>query len=78
MKSLFTRDSQLWNVIAGAGAVAVALSTLTNPAEYGVPAVAVPYLRLFALIVTVASAKAATSPLPHSEEGDAKITPSGK
>lgn len=73
-----TRDSQVWNVLAVLGAVALALSMVTNPADYGIPAAAVPYLKLVALVVSVVSAKVATSPLPHSEEGSAKITPSGK
>lgn len=73
-----TRDFQLWNILTAVGAIALALAALTNPAEYGIPASWIPYLRLVSLLVTVVSAKFATSPLPHSEEGDAKITPSGK
>lgn len=86
-----TRDSVIWWYGIGA-AVVVSLAALqtcdphvtncaaspTNLAFYGIPESWSPFIRLAALIVGVVSARNMTSPRPHSEEGDAKITPSGK
>lgn len=75
---MFTRDSLVWwvGIIA---AVVVGIGTLgTTATEYGIPVSWLPYIRLAALVMGIVSGKLATSPLPHSEEGDAKITDSGK
>ena len=80
MAKVLTRDSLIWWFGMG-GAVLVGLSTVGDAdliTKYGIPEQVIPYLRFGALIVGILSAKNATSSLPHSEEGDAKITPSGK
>lgn len=76
----FTRDSTLW-WFGMFGSVMIGLATLGDAdliIKYGIPAGAIPYLRLTAMITGIVSGKMATSPRPHSEEGSAKITPSGK
>lgn len=84
----FSRDSAIWwcGIVA---AVVVGLSALqtcdphvtncaaspTNFAYYGIPEKFAPLLRLGALIVGIVSGVMKTSPRPHSEYGEAKITP---
>ena len=77
---MFTRDSLIW-WFGMAGAVLGELAMLkeeTLVAHYGLPADWLPYLHLASLVVGVVSAWMKTSPRPHSIEGDAKVTPSGK
>lgn len=61
-----TRDSVLWVVLFYIGLVAMALSTLTNPAEYGIPLSWMPYIKLVAFIATVVGGKLGLSWLPAS------------
>jgi hypothetical protein len=64
-----TRDSWIWwwGILS---AVVVGLATLGNLQDYGIPDVALPYLRLAALIVGVVSGKLATSPLPGKSDAN--------
>jgi hypothetical protein len=50
----------------------------TTLSYYGIPDRFAPYLRLAAFIIGIVAAAMKTSPRPHSEEGSAKITPSGR
>lgn len=90
---MLTRDSRIWNVLIGLSVIVGVLATLgtcdphtvldcaadpMNLAYYGIPDSWLPKLRLLALVTGVYSGVQRTSPLPHSEEGDAKITASGK
>jgi hypothetical protein len=77
---MFTRDSFVW-WFGMAGSLIGELAMLkeeTLVSHYGVPAEALPYLHLASLVVGVVSAWMKTSPRPHSEEGDMKVTPSGR
>lgn len=77
-EDLMTRDNPIWNILLAVGSVVGVLSVLTNPAEYGIPASFMPYLRLVSLIFVAIGGKNSTSKLAHSKEGKAKITKSGK
>lgn len=75
---MFTRDSQLWNVLMTVGGIVSVVSiTITNPAEYGLSPVMLKWIQLAGVAFTAAG-KFGTSPLPHTEEGSRKITPSGR
>lgn len=81
LKFGLTRDSALWYVGMFA-AVVLGLASLTTGTEcptslgcYGISDKAAPYLRLGALLIGTVSGWMKTSPRPHSEMGDAKITP---
>jgi hypothetical protein len=88
---MFTRDSFVW-WFGIAGSVLVSLGTLqtcdphlaecaaspTSLAYYGVPDAWAPMIRLGALLVGIVSGVMKTSPRPHSEEGDLKVTVSGR
>ena len=62
-----TRDSVIWT-LGMIGAVVIGLATLSDPTAYGIPATWLPYIRLMALIVGIASGKLATSPLPGATD----------
>jgi hypothetical protein len=75
---MLTRDSQLWNVLFAIGlAMATVLIAENDPTSYGLSPVQFRWLQLVA-VGLVAAGKLGTSPLPHSEEGGAKITRSGQ
>jgi hypothetical protein len=75
---MFTRDSQLWNVLMGVGAVvSVVAITMTDPADYGLSPVVLKWIQLVGVAFTAAG-KLGTSPLPHTDEGHRKITVSGR
>lgn len=64
---MVTRDSFVW-WIGILFAVIVGVATVADPAAYGIPEWALPYLRLAALIVGIISGKLATSPLPGKRD----------
>lgn len=71
---MFTRDSIVW-WLAIIGAIVTYLIGSGKPPtdwNYG------EWLQAVAFIIATVSGKLATSPLPHSEEGAAKITPTGR
>jgi hypothetical protein len=91
MKFGFTRDSVVWwfGIVAALLVAGATLQTCdphvaqcgTSPtmlSYYGIPDSWAPYIRLGAFIVGIVSGVMRTSPRPHSEEGSAKITASGK
>ena len=59
-------DSKVWSVVMWIGVVAIGLASLANPAEYGIPAVIVPYVKLVAFIATLVGAKLGRSYLGKS------------
>lgn len=87
---MFTRDSKFWPIglataviagIAGLRACDPHAACVLDPTMlgyYGIPDSWAPYLRLYSLIAGPVNAWMMTSPRPHSIEGDAKITPSGR
>lgn len=72
-----TRDSYLWNVLFVIGLTMAGGLLAGSPADYGLSPVTFKWLQLLAMGL-VAAGKLGTSPLPHSTEGDAKVTASGK
>lgn len=56
-KLWFARDSVLWSVLFYVGLIATGLSVVAEPATYGIPASAMPYIRLIALISTIIGGK---------------------
>jgi hypothetical protein len=75
---ILTRDSPLWNTLMTIGGiVSVVAITIQNPSEYGLSPIVLKWIQLVGVAFTAAG-KLGTSPLPHAEEGDAKITLSGK
>jgi hypothetical protein len=70
---MFTRDSNVWNVLFTIGGAAAAGLALGNPTEYGLSPVAFKWLQLVATVF-VAAGKLGNSPLKHSDDGD-KVTP---
>lgn len=73
---MFTRDSALWtwNI-----AVAVIVNLSANLHLFPwFSETAVHWISLVSFVLGVVSGIAKTSPRPHSEEGAAKITPSGR
>lgn len=50
-------------------------SSPTQLAFYGIPEAWAPFIRLGALLIGIVSGVMKTSPRPHSEFGDSKITP---
>lgn len=57
-----TRDSW-WLTLGVVTSVVASLAAVTDVAAYGLPAEAMPYIRLAALVLGLVSAKLATSPL---------------
>lgn len=70
---MFTRDSVVW-WLAILGAIATYLGSTTTPTDWDYRQ----WIQAGAFLVATLSGKLATSPLPHSEEGHAKITESGE
>lgn len=68
-----TRDSVIW-WLAILAAIAAYLGSAPPPTDWTYPQ----WVQAISFVIATLSGKFATSPLPHSEEGDAKITPSGK
>ena len=56
-KLLFARDSALWVALFYGGLIVTAISLLPTPADYGIPASVMPYLRLSALIAAIVGGK---------------------
>lgn len=63
-KQWFARDSALWQCLFYVGVVATGLSTVADPTEFGIPAAAMPYIRLIALIAAIVGGKMGLSPVP--------------
>lgn len=63
-----TYKSIVWSVLFWGGLIVTALATLTDPAAYGIPAVAVPYIRLLAFIASVVGGKLGMSYLKGPEQ----------
>lgn len=74
MKFGFTRDSALWALAALSAVVGYLMADGRNPAEWAYG----DWLKAVAAAALWLTGKLSTSPRPHSEEGDAKITPSGR
>lgn len=63
-----TRNDAKW-AVGMLAAIVTGLATLgSTVVDYGVPAVALPYIRLIALVVGIVSGKLATSPLPGKND----------
>lgn len=74
MRFGFTRDSVIfWLAILGA-VITYLMSAGAPPGQWTYQ----DWLQAASFVVATLAGKLATSPLPHSEEGGAKITPSGR
>lgn len=69
----FTRDSVVW-WLAVLGAIMTYLIASPPPVDWTYH----DWLRSLAMVVSTLAGKLATSPLPHSIEGSAKVTKSGQ
>lgn len=91
MRQYLTRDSMTWTWgIVAAIVVSIAALQTCDPhvgncgssptmlSFYGIPDSFAPYLRLGALIIGIVSGVMKTSPRPHSVEGKAQVTASGR
>lgn len=56
-KLWFARDSALWVALFYVGLIATGLSVVAEPATYGIPTWAMPYIRLVALISAIIGGK---------------------
>jgi hypothetical protein len=74
MVSIFTRDSNIWTILFVMGLTMAAGLIAGKPEDYGMTPVTFKWLQLLATGM-VAAGKLGSSPLPHSEYGEAKITP---
>lgn len=77
-KPIMTRDSWFWKILMGIGSVTFAITMLPNPTDYAIPSTWMPYIRGISFVLGVIGGLNSTSTLPHSEEGGAKITRSGR
>lgn len=69
------RDSLWWWVVMLGGVfVTISPEIIADPASYGLPAAAVPYLRLAGVVIAAIGGKLATSPLPGKSKDD-HVTP---
>lgn len=71
---MFTRDSAVLYLGLAGAVLAYVVASPTDISEWKTRE----YVQLALLGVTWLTGKLQTSPLPHSEEGDAKITESGR
>lgn len=71
---MLTRDSIIWGLTIAGAVVAYLIGAGEPPTgwAYG------EWLQALSFIIATISGKLATSPLPHSEEGAAKITSTGR
>lgn len=74
MRFGLTRDSILWALAAISAAVTYLVADGRPPTEWAYN----DWLKMIAAAALWLSGKLSTSPAPHSEEGDAKITQSGR
>lgn len=74
MKFGFTRDSALWALAALSAAVGYLAADGRTPNEWSYG----DWLKAVAAGALWLTGKLSTAPLPHSEEGNAKITQSGR
>jgi hypothetical protein len=70
---MFTRDSNLWNVLFVIGLTMAGGLIVGTPEDYGMSAVTFRWTQLLATGF-VAAGKLGNSPLKHSDDGD-KVTP---
>ena len=56
-KAWFARDAAIWSVLFYVGIIASALSSLTDPTYYGIPASWMPYIRLIAFVSAIVGGK---------------------
>lgn len=71
---MMNRDSAVWGLAIIGALMAYLIGAQVPPTEWTY----MQWLQFVAAAVATLSGKLATSPLPHSVEGDAKITPSGR
>lgn len=67
-KAWFARDAVVWDVLFYVGIVATALSAVTDPSVYGIPASWMPYVRLIAFVFAVVGGKMGLSFAPKKAD----------